>query len=52
MLQPLGEPTRPPPVSPARGPPQWQESFDQRPVYDPSRGEPDLGCECDQTMSG
>jgi hypothetical protein len=52
MLQPLGEPTQPPPVSPARGPPQWEESFDQSPVYDLSQGEPDLGFEVNQTVSG
>jgi hypothetical protein len=51
MLQHLGEPTQPPPVSPARGPPQWEESFDQSPVYDPSQGEPDLGFEFNQTVS-
>ena len=33
ILRHLGEPTQPPPVSPARGPPQWEESFDQSPVY-------------------
>jgi len=50
MLRHLGEPIQPPPVSPARGPPQWEEeSFNQRPVYDPPQGEPDLGFEFNQT---
>jgi hypothetical protein len=36
ILEPLGEPTRPPPVSPARGPPGWEGMLDQTPVCDPT----------------
>jgi hypothetical protein len=33
ILQPLGKPTRPPPVSPARGSPEWEE-FDPSPAFE------------------
>jgi len=36
ILEHLGEPTRAPPVSPARGPPGWEEDFDQTLVFDPT----------------
>jgi hypothetical protein len=50
LLQPLGEPTRPPPVSPARGPPEGEE-LDPSPAFDPSAGEPAPAFEFDQTLS-
>jgi hypothetical protein len=40
LLEHLGEPTRPPPLSPARGPPAWEEVFDQTPAYDPTAPAP------------
>ena len=36
ILEHLGEPTRAPPVSPTRGPPGWEEDFDQTLVFDPT----------------
>jgi hypothetical protein len=51
ILQPLGEPAWPPPVSPAWGLPEGEESFDPSPAYDPFQSEPDLGFEFDQTLS-
>jgi hypothetical protein len=50
ILQHLGQPTQPPPVSPARGPPQWEESFDQGPAFDPSAAGPAPAFEFDQTV--
>ena len=50
MLQHLGEPTQPPPLSPARGPPEWEESFDQSPAFDPSAAGPAPAFEFDQTV--
>jgi hypothetical protein len=52
LLQDLGEPTPPPPVSPARGPPEWEESFDPRPAFDPSAAEPAPAFAFDQSASG
>ena len=37
----IGEPARPPPVSPARGPPEWEWDFDQRPVEEVIAAIPD-----------
>jgi hypothetical protein len=51
ILQHLGEPTQPPPVSPARGPPEWGGSLDPRPGFDPSAPEPAPAFEFDQTAS-
>jgi hypothetical protein len=51
ILQHLGEPTQPPPVSPARGPPQRQEPLDPSPVLDPPEAEPAPGFEFDQTVA-
>jgi hypothetical protein len=50
MLQRLREPTRPPPVSPARGPPEREESFDQSRAFDPEAREPTPAFEYDQTV--
>ena len=30
----IGEPGRPPPITPARGPPEWEWDFDQRSMTD------------------
>jgi hypothetical protein len=56
ILQHLGEPTQPRVApaaarSPRAGPPQWQESFDQRPAFDPEATEPAPAFEFDQTLS-
>jgi hypothetical protein len=51
ILQHLGEPTQPPPVSPARGPPEWEQPCDQSPAFDPSAAEPAPALEFDQTLS-
>ncbi len=32
ILPHIGQPPRPPPIAPARGPPQWEWDLDQRPV--------------------
>jgi hypothetical protein len=52
ILQHWGEPTPPPPVSPARGPPPGQEPLDPSPAFDASAAEPAPGFEFDPTVSG
>jgi hypothetical protein len=51
ILDHVGEPTQPPPVSPARGPPEWEAPFDPSPAFDPSEAEPAPTFEFDQTVS-
>jgi len=46
------EPTRAPLVSPARGPPGWEEDFDQTPVFDPTAPAREPAYEFDQPVSG
>jgi hypothetical protein len=41
ILLHLDLPHRPPPVAPARGPPQAELSFDQTPDFDPADAEPE-----------
>jgi hypothetical protein len=50
MLQPLGEPTQPPRVAPARGPPAWEEPPEQSPAFEPSAAEPAPAFEFDPTV--
>ena len=50
-LEHLGEPTRAPPVSPARGPPGWEGMFDQSAVFDPAAPAPAPDYEFDQRVS-
>ncbi len=50
ILEHIGEPTRPPVLSPARGPPAW-ETFDQTPVFDPLAAAPEPAFEFDQTVT-
>ena len=50
-LEHLGEPTRPPPVSPARGPPGWEGMLDQTPLYDSIAPAPVPEYEFDQRIS-
>jgi hypothetical protein len=52
ILTDLGEPTTPPPVSPARSPPLWEAcDRDQTPAFDPAEAEPEPGIDFDQTES-
>jgi len=46
----LGLPDRPPPVAPARGPPQAEFDFDQTPGYDPADADPGPEFEFDQSL--
>jgi hypothetical protein len=52
ILTHLGEPTTPPPVSPARSPP-LREAFDwdQTPAFNPAEAEPEAEFDFDQTVS-
>jgi hypothetical protein len=50
ILAHLGEPTKAPVLSPARGPPAW-ETFDQTPVFDPLAPAPEPAYEFDQTLT-
>jgi len=52
ILLHVGEPTTPPPISPARSPPLWDTvDWNQTPVADPENGEPSPDFEFDQTVS-
>jgi hypothetical protein len=48
ILTHLGEPCKAPPISPRRGPPEW-EMLDQRVEFDPIHPEPEY--EFDQSVS-
>ena len=50
ILQHIGEPTRPPVLSPARGPPAGV-TFDQSPVFDPVAPAPAPAFEFDQRLT-
>ena len=50
ILEHIGEPTKPPVLSPARGPPSW-ETFDQTPVFDPVAPAPAPAFQFDQTVT-
>lgn len=45
----IGETPKPPPITPARGPPQWERDFDQRPMGDAVEPIPDY--QFDQRIS-
>ena len=57
LLRHLGLPATPPPLSPARGPPQHDLAFDaehgldidQTPAFDPAESEPGPDCDFDQS---
>jgi hypothetical protein len=49
ILRHLGLPAHPPPIAPARAPPQTDLDFDQSPAFDPSDG--DLGPDFDFDQS-
>ena len=51
ILEHLGEPTRPPPVSPARAPPGWEGMLDLTSVYDPVAPVPEPDYEFDQRVT-
>jgi len=51
ILEHIGEPTKAPVLSPARGPPAWEEAFDQTPVFDPLAAAPEPAFEFDQTVT-
>ncbi len=51
ILEHLGEPTSPPPLSQPRGPPAWAQPIDQTPPFDPTAGQPEPAFEFDQTIS-
>jgi hypothetical protein len=48
----VGEPTQPPIITPAQGPPSWDENFDQTPTYDLTLAQPAPDYEFDQNVSG
>ena len=50
ILEHIGEPTRAPVLSPARGPPTW-DTFDQTSVFDPLAAAPEPAFEFDQTVT-
>jgi hypothetical protein len=50
ILLHLDLPNRPPPLSPARGPPQGDFLLDQTPAFDPADADPDPGFEFDQSL--
>jgi len=52
ILAHIGESTKPPVHSPARGSPAWEEAFDQTPVFDPVAPVPEPDFELDQTVTG
>ncbi len=51
ILEHIGEPTKPPVLSPARGPPAWEETFNQTPAFDPLAAAPEPALEFDQTVT-
>jgi hypothetical protein len=51
ILQHIGEPTKAPLLSPTRGPPAWEETFDQIPIFDPTAAAPEPAFEFDQTVT-
>jgi hypothetical protein len=50
ILTHIGEPLRPPPITPARGPPAWDDDLGPRPDWD-LIAQPDPGFEFDQRVS-
>jgi hypothetical protein len=46
----LGEPPRPPPIAPARGPPAWDDAPEPLPSWD-LVAQPDTGFELDPRLS-
>ena len=50
ILEHIGEPSRPPPIAPARGPPAWDDDLGQMPDWD-LLGQPEPDVEFDQRVS-
>ena len=50
ILRHLGIPDRPPPLTPARAPPQAEIAFDQTPAVDPSSPDPGPEIDLDQSL--
>jgi hypothetical protein len=50
ILLHLDLPHRPPPVAPARAPPQGDFQLDQTPLFDPAGGDPEPGFQFDQAL--
>ena len=50
ILTHIGEPPRPPPITPARGPPAWDDAPEPTPDWD-LIAQPDPGFEFDQRVS-
>jgi len=50
ILEHIGEPTDPPRITPARGPPAWDGEAEQLPLLDPVV-QPDPDFQFDQTVS-
>jgi hypothetical protein len=50
ILLHMGLPQRPPPLTPARGPPQSEIDFDQSPDFDPQDGDPGPDFDFDQSV--
>ena len=51
LLEHIGEPAKPPRLSPARGPPAGEETFDQTPVFGPVTPASAPEFEFDQTVT-
>jgi len=49
ILEHIGEPSKAPVLSPAHGPPAWEETFDQTLVFDPTAAAPEPVFEFDPT---
>jgi hypothetical protein len=50
ILLHLGLPDRPPPLTPARAPPQAELDLDQTPAFDPAAGDPGPDFDFDQSL--
>ena len=50
ILVQIGEPTEPPPIAPARGPPAWDDDLAPTPDFE-LIAQPDPGFEFDQRVS-
>ena len=50
ILAHIGEPSRPPPIAPARGPPAWEDAPEPMPDWD-LIGQPEPDVEFDQRVS-
>ena len=51
ILEHIGEPAKPPRLSPARGPPTGEERFDQTPLFHPLAPAPEPAFDFDQRVT-